>query len=334
MDASARVIVGVVVGVIVLAVVAAMGGGALIEACVHLAVGWAFFLVRVVPKVSLDPLGTAIAAACMIGLAVGGHRFLRWLNAGWRVRWTGMLLALVVTMFVAGIAAVGIAHQTGWLLRTPGLAQSENSFRIAAARMNSSNQFKSLGINIVTYRSTFERFPKAIFDARGNGLHGWHTPLLPFYGQGQRYQAIDKGRPWNDPANAEQFRDVMNMYEAPGAGETHDAEGFAVSHYAANVRVMGPVPRNLDRIPDGASNTILIGEAWAAYKAWGHPAGWRDPALGIRTVPDSFGSPLSADSARFMMADGSARTVSKTVSRETLKALATPDGGEKITEEW
>ena len=344
MSRAGRFAIGVAGGVIALAVVALLGGESLIEAGFHLAFGWVFFLFRVLPKASLDLRGTLIAVACMAGLAVGGHAFLRWLHSGirgtasegaWCARWTGMLLALVVTMFVAGIAAVGIAHQTGWLLRSPGLMRSQGTIRMVAARMTSSSRLKSLGSYIQNYDATYEGLPGAVFDSRGDALHGWHTQLLGFYGEVRRYQSIDLRRPWNDPVNADKFKDIMNMYQVIGAGEEYDAEGFALSHYAANARVMGgPVPRRLASIKDGRSHTILIGEAWAAYKPWGHPASWRDPALGIRTVPDSFGSPLSADLGQFVMADGSVRTVSKNVSRATLKALATPDGGETITEEW
>ena len=56
----------------------------------------------------------------------------------------------------------------------------------------------------------------------------------------------------------------------------------------------------------------MAGEVWAGYKPWGHPTNWRDPAKGIHTTADSFGSPSQPDYVQFLMADGSVRTVRKT----------------------
>ena len=55
---------------------------------------------------------------------------------------------------------------------------------------------------------------------------------------------------------------------------------------------------------------------------------------GIHSTPDSFGSPLGANSVQFLMVDGSVRFIRKTVSNETLKALATPDGGDEPSNDW
>ena len=72
-----------------------------------------------------------MAALCLVSLACGLHLFLGWLHAQrpkpeaegpsppWRLRWTLSLLGVAVLMFVAGIAAVGVTHQTAWLLTSP-----------------------------------------------------------------------------------------------------------------------------------------------------------------------------------------------------------------------
>ena len=55
---------------------------------------------------------------------------------------------------------------------------------------------------------------------------------------------------------------------------------------------------------------------------------------GIHSTPESFGSPMGVNGVQFLMADGSVRHVRKTVSREALKALATPDGDEGPAHDW
>jgi hypothetical protein len=69
--------------------------------------------------------GAALAyAAALAILTLGAHLFLGWFwrnwrGSPWRPRWTILGTALVLTMFVAGTAAVAVVHQTAWLARSP-----------------------------------------------------------------------------------------------------------------------------------------------------------------------------------------------------------------------
>jgi prepilin-type N-terminal cleavage/methylation domain-containing protein len=79
---------------------------------------------------ALQPNGLLIAEAivCTIILGIGGHYFCRWLwlkmtpdgTAAWRMRWTVTGLTGVLLLFVAGIATIGISHQTAWLFTMKG----------------------------------------------------------------------------------------------------------------------------------------------------------------------------------------------------------------------
>ncbi len=304
-----------------------------LEAVFHLVCGWVLFLVRVLPQVRLDPAGILVAVVCLVGLAVGLHLFLRWLSAHrpaaatqpprWRPRWTALVLSLVVLMFTAGISAVGITHQATWLLtsRPP----------ITRTRGDHERNLFQMSIVILNYEGDHGTLPPGgTFDEQGNGLHGWQTLLLPYVEHGHVYKKIDLEVPWHHPRNAEAMRTPVNTYLHADADQYQDEAGYALSHYASNVRVMGSKARTIKSITDGTANTILMGEAWTNYRPWGHPANWRDPARGIRTTPDSFGHPRHSDAVVFGMADGSVRSVSSKVSPEVLRALATPDGGEDV----
>jgi hypothetical protein len=243
----------------------------------------------------------------------------------------------VVVAFVAGISAVGITHQTAWLATSPDpLLRRSGSFREVAARMSSANNLKQISFAAEMHHDAGGALPPgATFDEQGNALHGWQTLLLPYVEQDNLYRQIDLKSPWNGPKNAPHFRTGIDPYLHPAGGENYAGDGFALSHYAANVRLLGAgPPRKRESITDGASNTIMAGEAWAAYRPWGQPGNWRDPARGIRTTPDSFGSPVHLDSVQFLMADGSVRTVRKDVGPDVLRALATPDGGEELPVDW
>jgi len=116
-----------------------MGREWLIQVPLTLALGWVAFLLRVVPEVTWR--WGAIAETVGVGavLGVGTHLFLRRLwrqlrpeeaeARPWPVRWSVSLVALIVLLFGATMATVGIGHHVGWLAssREP-LAQSSWRF--------------------------------------------------------------------------------------------------------------------------------------------------------------------------------------------------------------
>jgi hypothetical protein len=244
-----------------------------------------------------------------------------------------MLLALLVLMFVAGISAVGIVHQTTWVLTGPDPFLGRRDGRVVIFRLVAVNRLKQIAIAADDYREDNKTYPPGtIFDARGNALHGWQTLLLPYIEQDALYRAINLKLPWRHPANAMPFRQEVLPYLHPAGQIDRDEAGYALSHYSANVRVMGGgKPLTRESITDGTSNTILAGEVGTYFRPWGYPANWRDPARGIHTGPDSFGTPIgNSESTQFVMADGSVRSIRNDVSPAILRALSTPAGGETI----
>ena len=102
------------------------------DIALYLVFGWIAYLLRVVPRLTLRWDLVASTAAYVVVLAVGAHGFLRWLHREmkradapadaappWKWRSTVGGLLVVLLMFVAGTAAVGVTHQTAWLVRSP-----------------------------------------------------------------------------------------------------------------------------------------------------------------------------------------------------------------------
>ncbi len=110
-----------------------------------------------------------------------------------------------------------------------------------------------------------------------------------------------------------------------GSGLT-DPRGFGLSHYSANVHVMGGNRTMRPSDLSDTSNTILIGEVNAGFQPWGHPVNWRDPALGVNRSPHGFGGAPYAGGAQLLMADGSVRFVSEKFSPDVMRALGKPTG--------
>jgi hypothetical protein len=319
----------------------------LMAAC-ELVLGWVFFLGRTLPRLTVNWAGVATAAVCLVAGGVGLHFFARWLyqaKAGqeeteavarrWRPRWTVAVVAVVVLMFVAGTAAVGLTHQTVWLFTSPEPLTGRGSLREAAARTISTTNLKQMAVAASTYHDVHKHFPPGgVFDEHGRALHGWQTLLLPYVEQKELYNGINLKLPWSDPANAAAFRTRVPMYQCHDVEEKDDPEGMAPSHYAGNVRVLGGVRLTLKDITDGTSNTLFAGEAAGNFKPWGHPRNWRDPARGLNKSADGFGSPSGRDQVIFAMMDGSVRYLHKDISPAVLRALSTPNGGETLPDDW
>jgi hypothetical protein len=307
---------------------------AALELIARLTVGWVFFLFQVVPRAQVNPAMVVTAAACLVPALVGGHLFARWLVRSlpaangearrWSFRSTSALLGVIVLMFTAGIGAVGVTHQAGWLGNSPGplFDHSTHNQRFSVGNL------RDIGTAFTNYDSFHGHLPPAAsFDARGRALHGWPTFMLPYLEEDNTFKAIDLSRPWDDLANTPHFRKAVRIYlhHSPPHGEP---ESLPLIHYALNARLVnGDRPLSLKQIAAdrGTSNTLLLGEARGNWRPWGYPIHWRDPALGLNRSPDGFGSPArSAEPVAFVLADGSVRRFTSDADPAVMALLAAP----------
>lgn len=317
-----------------------------LDAVFALAFGWLRHSWRLASQVRVEPIQfgtflllTLIAVGLFRRLMVteepppaqapdnAGAGSARRLPAGFA--WRAVALCLVA--FTAGIAMVGVAHQSAWLAVSPE-PWTENSFSLSVAGSVSRNQLRTMAQGVYAYEDEFLKLPGAsVYSADGGALHSWMTRLLPYVGEPGLYRVIDVARSWRDPANAGPLSRTVEEFRYPALGRIvlpESIERRAIATYAGNIRVFGPTGCETSRqVKDGPSQTLFLGEVRENFRAWGDPSNLRDPALGVNRSPFGFGAPWPSGT-HFMMGDGSVRRISDRVSPEVLLQLATPNAGD------
>ncbi|MCA9071447.1 MAG: DUF1559 domain-containing protein, partial [Planctomycetaceae bacterium] len=282
-------------------------------------------------------------------LSWGLHRFCRSLYAGlrspesddsvnpaWPKRWTACILGLVLMMFIAGIALVGMTHQIAWLATSEeplleSTGRSRSPYRIAR------DVQKNLSLTVVNRAYNLEeRFPPgATLAPDGTLLYGWPVSLLPSLDEKAVYESINKEVPWNHPDNKEPMSRQLEVFYSPGYDDETRVteEGYGTIRFAANSHLLYPGSRvRIRDITDGADNTLLFGEVNARFQAWGSPYNLRDPLLGLNRSPNGFGSPWQG-TVTMSFASGRVESINEDIDPHVLHALATPRGGETISDD-
>lgn len=290
--------------------------------------GWILFLWRVVPDIEMNWAVAGIGAVSFAGVVFLTHHLATWIrrqqpesNHPWRFRSSLSIAALVVVMFVAGIAAAGIAHQVVWLLRSSSdLIVSKIDNYNPADDLGVSNQMRTVELAIRNYASRRNVLP---FENEETGVQvSWPTRIVGYlYSPAKAYYDRDGNFTWDHERNRDYFSrvfpDLLNpmLENAP----QHNSDGYGVSHYELNENVVNVSIEEYDR---GTSQTILVGEVNSQFEPWGKPNTHRDVNLGLNRHPHGFGGPPSRDGVMFLLLDGSVRTVSDTIDPEVLRAMS------------
>ena len=202
--------------------------------------------------------------------------------------------------------------------------------RLAAQVSSSSCHLKQLGMALHNYHSTYDSFPPGgIIRENGEQMVSWQTLLLPHLNLQSLYNQIKRDEPWTSPENQRAYSTHIPVCQHPGL----KGDG-PLTHYAGNSHVfLTNRSLKMSDFKDGTSNTMMIGEVSAGFKAWGDPTNTRDPLLGLGQTPHQFGGSFFKMTL-IGMADGSAHQLPNNVDRKALKALATPDGDESPADFW
>ena len=160
-------------------------------------------------------------------------------------------------------------------------------------------------------------------------MHSWRILILPYIDQNELYKDYKFDEPWDGPNNRKLASRMPEIYAMRG----EERPGNVTTNYLA---VVGPetVWRankgvRYDEVKDGVGNTILIVENLGADVHWMEP---RDLAFADMdfTINSAKGIKSQYVDPAVAMIDQRLYRLTKDVNPQTIRAMLTINGGEKV----
>jgi len=211
--------------------------------------------------------------------------------------------------------------------------------RDAAARAQTTNNLKQLTLGAHNYEMAQGKLP-APFAERGqtgqpapvnwSDRLSWRYELLPYIEQDYLHKVIDAGQAWNSPANRQYTSTPVKAFGDP-LDPTEPNTRFRCFYDNGALFATDPKERvSFSGVTDGIANTIMFVETadqvpWAQFNELKYDPNGPLPQLGHP----------KRDVILIGMADGSIKTVKKSINPNTLKSGITRAGNEFITDpDW
>ncbi|MDB5388777.1 MAG: hypothetical protein JWM11_4423 [Planctomycetaceae bacterium] len=211
--------------------------------------------------------------------------------------------------------------------------QEDSNLRGIEERIRSQANLQQLGLAVHIFSDTFGQLPPETNSNKPDPAlqMSWMTSLLPYVDQTAVFQSISRDEAWNAPINQQAIKTVIPVFlHKPGVDE-RDANGFGTANYAGNLHVFGTgKPFKMVNFVDGTSHTFIAGTVATGYRAWADPGNVRDIKNGLNGSTTGFGMPKQ-DRTILLMADGSVREVSNSISPQVLEGISLPADGKVNT---
>jgi hypothetical protein len=213
----------------------------------------------------------------------------------------------------------------------PALQPSVLKVRASAARMQSSNNLRQIGVALHGFHDSYGRFPAAaIYDKnKKRPLLSWRVQLLPFIEQDNLYRQFKLDEPWDSEHNKKLIPLMPKVYQS---SKNPKLLAEYRTTYLAPLDKAAMFPPGADGVriadvTDGTSNTLFLVDADDDRAVvWTRPDDLEvaegDPAKGL--------SARKGDGYLTLFVDGSVRLIPKTIDKKTLWALFTRSGGEVV----
>lgn len=232
------------------------------------------------------------------------------------------------TLFALGIIGgiIGVCSGLSLILQEFGT--------IVGAEMRSQNNLKQIALAVHNSDDAQGFMPGPFLDdpnmpEKPSDRLSWRVGLLPYLESGTPFVRVNRSEAWNGPTNGP----LLDRHW-PTYADLHDDDATLTAYrvFHDNGALWDSDPKRriaLNKIPDGAANTILIVEStvqvpWAQFNEHPYDPAGPLPELG-RTGRNTF---------LVCMADGSVRVVKKGVSPNTLRSAITREGGDGLGPDW
>jgi hypothetical protein len=194
------------------------------------------------------------------------------------------------------------------------------------------NALKEIVIAMHNYADKNTTLPAAAsHGAGGRPLLSWRVLILPYIEQESLYKEFHLDEPWDSPHNLRLLPRMPKTYwsvedqESNRAHRTH-FQVFVGKGTAFDGKQGLRLPQDF---PDGAANTLLVVDAAEAV-LWTKPEDL--PYDEARPLPALGHLPGKVFQAA--LADGSVRSIERSVSERTLRKAVVRDDGEEMAPEW
>lgn len=213
--------------------------------------------------------------------------------------------------------------------KPPAVAAASEAVQLAQSR----NNLKQIGLGVLNFADVYTQYPAVgSADDAGRPLLSWRVHILPFVDQNDLYEQFRLNEPWDSEHNRKLIPRMPKVFQSPGsnaaAGKTNylaiRGEKTVFANPKPGVPYAGVRVRD---IIDGTSNTLMVVEASdAAAVVWTQPMDLGPSA----TDPAKHLSGFRRGGFLGVFADGSVRSVSDKVSKQTLLWLFQRDDGEVV----
>ncbi len=274
------------------------------------------------------PIDLPEALFTVFGLGALNHVDDLLANPGAFVKRDGTTLTASVTLPKELVVAVGGVAGIGAGLLLPAVQK----VRAAAARMQSANNLKQIGLAIHSYHDVNGHFPQDIVDKNGKPLLSWRVAILPYIEQDNLYKQFKLDEPWDSANNKPLSQFTIKTFLSPQAVLQDPGGKTNYQGFAGPGTVFEPGKKiKIADVTDGLSNTIMVIETADAVD-WAKPG---DIPFDPKKPLPKLTSVGAEGMTQVAMCDGSVRAVNlKAVSEQTLKNAITRADGEALGDDW
>jgi uncharacterized protein DUF1559 len=185
---------------------------------------------------------------------------------------------------------------------------------------------------VANYHEVFGSLPPAfVADGEGRPMHSWRVLLLPFLGQNALYDAYKFAEPWDGPNNRKLADQIGSIYLRSGLESDQVRTTSFVAVVGLETAWPGTKPLSFKYLDDGRHDTLLVVEVPDGKFQWMEPKDLQFDDMSFH-INDGSGRGLGSrlGGARVVSADDTVSTLPDDFPPETLRAMLTARGGEKL----